>query len=392
MRLVGLVCVTAGVALLLLLLPHSDRIERSHTIPGPLANDSEDSAPQDRSSNPAAAAAARRRRAAELDEAAQTTQAQFCARLAESMAYLPSGAKEVQVQGVASDNWDMLVHEFNAYDAASNSIQQEGSWEMQRGQDFVNVMEVARAERQLSRSEAVFVDVGAGIGWFSMLLAANGYSVMAFEQSEGNLALLRRTLCMNPEIGSRVTLHTEPLASEERDDCTLYSNDRDPGDAHITCHPQPEQEIPEGYSVLHRNASSVTLGMYLEGRRDVMLLKLGVGGHEGQVVRGGVQALTSGVIPYITMESGLDTSDWIGGGMTVPEMLYAFAGPEGNYSVRGRTSFQDRPIFREAIAGFAASNVGVFNIYLTSQPPQHLMDQRVLQLANQTEPQSVAAQ
>lgn len=45
---------------------------------------------------------------------------------------------------------------------------------MQRGQDFVNVMEVARAERQLSRSEAVFVDVGAGIGWFSMLLAANG--------------------------------------------------------------------------------------------------------------------------------------------------------------------------------------------------------------------------
>mmetsp|Transcript_71 Transcript_71/g.240 ORF Transcript_71/g.240 Transcript_71/m.240 type:complete len:168 (-) Transcript_71:1448-1951(-) len=95
MRLVGLVCVTAGVALLLLLLPHSDRIERSHTIPGPLANDSEDSAPQDRSSNPAAAAAARRRRAAELDEAAQTTQAQFCARLAESMAYLPSGAKEV---------------------------------------------------------------------------------------------------------------------------------------------------------------------------------------------------------------------------------------------------------------------------------------------------------
>lgn len=70
---------------------------------------------------------------------------------------------------------------------------------------------------------------------------------------------------------------------QERDDCTLYSNDRDPGDAHITCHPQPEQEIPEGYSVLHRNASSVTLGMYLEGRRDVMLLKLGVGGHEGQV-------------------------------------------------------------------------------------------------------------
>ncbi len=49
-----------------------------------------------------------------------------------------------------------------------------GSWDAQRGQHFVEVMAEAAAKRNLSHSDAVFVDIGANVGWFTMLLAAHG--------------------------------------------------------------------------------------------------------------------------------------------------------------------------------------------------------------------------
>lgn len=53
------------------------------------------------------------------------------------------------------------------------------------------------------------------------------------------------------------------------------------GDAHTTCEKPPN--IPAGYSIRDPDVSSMTLERYLEGRRDVLLLKMDVEGHEGQV-------------------------------------------------------------------------------------------------------------
>ena len=68
---------------------------------------------------------------------------------------------------------------------------------------------------------------------------------------------------------------------QERHGCTLYSDNGNVGDAHTTCEKPPN--IPAGYSIRDPNVSSLTLERYLEGRRDVLLLKMDVEGHEGQV-------------------------------------------------------------------------------------------------------------
>lgn len=49
-----------------------------------------------------------------------------------------------------------------------------GSWEPGRGQHFLDVMQTAAARRNLTRADATFVDIGANVGWFTLLLLSHG--------------------------------------------------------------------------------------------------------------------------------------------------------------------------------------------------------------------------
>lgn len=68
---------------------------------------------------------------------------------------------------------------------------------------------------------------------------------------------------------------------QERASCTLYSDNGNVGDGHTSCDLNPS--IPDGYSIRSRNARTVTLDSQLAERSDLLLLKMDVEGHEGQV-------------------------------------------------------------------------------------------------------------
>ena len=61
-----------------------------------------------------------------------------------------------------------------------------------------------RARDRFSPCRAVFLDIGANLGWYSMLFAQAGFDVIAVEAMQRNADAIRSTLCLNPRLSSKV--------------------------------------------------------------------------------------------------------------------------------------------------------------------------------------------
>jgi 2-polyprenyl-3-methyl-5-hydroxy-6-metoxy-1,4-benzoquinol methylase len=66
----------------------------------------------------------------------------------------------------------MLV--YTSSDIVSTDILHTGQWATSESQCYTDIMRSAMTERNLTAAEASFLDVGANIGWFTLLMAAQG--------------------------------------------------------------------------------------------------------------------------------------------------------------------------------------------------------------------------
>jgi len=68
---------------------------------------------------------------------------------------------------------------------------------------------------EASKGQATFVDVGADIGAYTVPVARAGFQVVAFEPMPFHRTALQRSLCMNPDAGSRVMLLAVAMTDAE---------------------------------------------------------------------------------------------------------------------------------------------------------------------------------
>lgn len=146
----------------------------------------------------------------------------------------------------------------------------------------------------------LMVDVGANVGTFLFKVAAAGYRVAAFEGMPSNVALLRHSLCANPNLSSRVALYGTGLGPQSST-CWVISDNGNVGDGHTVC---DEAEVKQrttntGYSV--RGEMSVRrLDTILA--EDVQVMKMDVEGFEQQVLLGAEGLLKKYNVHYIVAE------------------------------------------------------------------------------------------
>jgi 2-polyprenyl-3-methyl-5-hydroxy-6-metoxy-1,4-benzoquinol methylase len=79
---------------------------------------------------------------------------------------------QVRVDGTSETGRDMLV--YSTSDIVSNDVRNTRQWAPPESQCYRDAMRSAAARRNLTAAEATFLDVGANIGWFTLMMAAHG--------------------------------------------------------------------------------------------------------------------------------------------------------------------------------------------------------------------------
>lgn len=141
------------------------------------------------------------------------------------------------------------------------------------------------------------VDIGANIGYFSLMLAHGGWNVTSFEPMAPNLALLNASLCQNPHLASRVKVLPFGLGPKtER--CFMVAPADNLGDGHVQC----GTDLASGFNLDPKSSAYIgkynvqVIGQFTIRRLDQLLLenaiskvdfvKIDCEGYESQVLAG----------------------------------------------------------------------------------------------------------
>lgn len=118
-----------------------------------------------------------------------------------------------------------------------------------------------------------FVDVGANVGWYSLLAANAGCEVAALEPSPRMASLLRKSVAVNG-FGQQIKVH-EVAATDEPGTVTLQFEHTNAGGAHVG---------PKVGSTETHHAPGMRIESWCD--KPVDIIKVDVEGHEGPALRG----------------------------------------------------------------------------------------------------------
>jgi FkbM family methyltransferase len=208
-------------------------------------------------------------------------------------------------------------------DFLTETIKNTGVWEI------LNIQGVAElGDTTLpTRPGTVFWDIGANVGYYSFLFAAAGYTVVAVEPESQNAELFRTSLCLNPNLASRMTLLQTAVSSPEivndftssrknnNKKCRVVATTKakrmkqylhliprlvcDDDNSGKRCRRAPDT-ICQDFTV-------TTLDSMMKSYTPPHVLKLDVEGHELAVFKGGAKLLSLSSSPSIIQYENRDT-------------------------------------------------------------------------------------
>lgn len=186
-------------------------------------------------------------------------------------------------------------------DLVSNGIFDTGAWEEEMSKSMLGTMQQACLQLKIPLEEAIFLDIGANIGWYTLLFAAAGHSVIAFEPLLANEQLLRRSLCSNAGFQERVTYYTDMLSDAPHKNCTLFAGMDNLGDGTVSCN--QHFLAPDNYTIQGTGLHMTTVDTALaDVPNPIVMVKMDVEGHEGHVFRGASASIIEARVPYIMFE------------------------------------------------------------------------------------------
>ncbi|KAJ3056763.1 hypothetical protein HK097_004334 [Rhizophlyctis rosea] len=133
----------------------------------------------------------------------------------------------------------MMVHAEG--DTVSSEVMKTGIWEKENTRQILAGLSLVSEVR--GREAAGFIDIGANVGWFSLMVARRGYKVSAVEPSPRNQLCIRHSTCLNADLGKQIILYDMGMA-EDPDVCHLYTQDGNNGNAMLECG-KTENETPK---------------------------------------------------------------------------------------------------------------------------------------------------
>lgn len=144
------------------------------------------------------------------------------------------------------------------------------------------------------KTDTIFVDIGANIGYFTLLAAQQNIPVIAFEPIAANYELLTKSIEEN-KYTSLVKTYMIPL-SDTKEPVIFNVSKKNMG----LCSTRVLHNLDYSYS---QTSTTNLFDNYLESiTQKYMIVKIDVEEQENKVIKGMVNALTSGKITHIIIE------------------------------------------------------------------------------------------
>ena len=262
-----------------------------------------------------------------------------CTSVSEDTVFMPPRASSTRVQprdvcaeprehlgervraAVAGTTFDMFVYGGGAgiKDIVSDSIAGSGSWERVETEKLVSLLPCdvddaagrdGAACGESARRRGTLLDVGANIGWFSMVALHLGHDVVAFEPFQSNVDLMCASILQHASATEKSRFHLNQLGLDFKPRrCELFQQKHvNIGDTHSVCDEKTRaQMLSNGYASLGWMNTTTLDDALVAGafasldRIDVM--KIDVEGFEPSVILGGNRFFESKYAPrYVFME------------------------------------------------------------------------------------------
>ena len=120
-------------------------------------------------------------------------------------------------------------------DLVSREIVKTGFWELRYPSQLLELAGERGENARMPPPPATFLDVGANLGYYSLLFASHGYDVLAVEPMLRNRRAIETSLCLNPQLAERVTLLPMALGKTASAHCDVRADDRNAGNGKLSC-------------------------------------------------------------------------------------------------------------------------------------------------------------
>ncbi|KAL4526841.1 hypothetical protein Ndes2526A_g01269 [Nannochloris sp. 'desiccata'] len=303
-----------------------------------------------------------------------TRQQQFCTQLESlhgdsvpSKVQLDDQKALIRLDNVQGGSHSIYVMEGD--DVVSRAFRETNHWEKREVAAVVEQLITVADRKGVSRSEVVFIDIGANLGTFTMAAAAAGFKVYAFEPMETNIAAIRHSICANKQFLNNVALIETGLGNEFQT-CGLYSGDANVGDGFVNCDPSfridaevhAKRNISKRQDLIVRRLDDLLGSSVMDSlKARVAVLKIDVEGFEPLVFEGAKKFLDVVHPEFLMTEVNVDNPIKVKQYMEYMSRWYdvheeAFTGP-----------ILDLSTLQDPAQGGRRFAVNIFNLYLAAK-------------------------
>ena len=190
------------------------------------------------------------------------------------------------------------MYVYKREDLVSMGISRRRSWEARETKKLINALNYYSSLKNITNDNFYILDIGSNVGWYTLFLGKLGYNILAFEPSDVNMYILRKSFCLNQDLN--ITLIKKGLYTEEKQ-CDFYISRGNIGDGWVFCDKNstiPSHLIKSGETYLTK------LSNYIEflSTRNLALIKIDIEGSEGKAIESGIELFSKYHTPFIFLE------------------------------------------------------------------------------------------
>ena len=184
-------------------------------------------------------------------------------------------------------------------DIVSSFIKRTQIWEKKQTTKLIEALDFYTKKFNIKNKEAYIIDIGANLGWYTLLFGKLGFNVLSFEPSNINYFILKKNYCLNKDIN--VTLINKGLFTEEKI-CDLYNQMGNEGNGFIYC--DKNYTKPKEFSIKAGKMKLTKLQNFIPflSNKNLIMIKIDTEGSEGKALEGGIEIITKYHVPFIFLE------------------------------------------------------------------------------------------